>query len=143
MPAAVVDSVVLLDFWDERDERRHERARNIVRGIDHGALPTGRVTNYVVLELLNLLDKRLGTGLASDTYRRLDESAGFETVQATDDDFRLAIELFERYDGLSFGDATIVAYMRRLGIEYVYSFDADFDAVDGITRLATKENPYT
>jgi predicted nucleic acid-binding protein len=94
MPAAVVDSVVLLDFWDERDERRHERARNIVRGIDHGALPTGRVTNYVVLELLNLLDKRLGTGLASDTYRRLDESAGFETVQATDDDFRLAIELF-------------------------------------------------
>jgi predicted nucleic acid-binding protein len=32
--------------------------------------------------------------------------------------------------------------MRRLGIEYVYSFDADFDAVDGITRLATKENPY-
>ncbi|WP_135851158.1 type II toxin-antitoxin system VapC family toxin [Halorussus salinus] len=143
MPAAVVDSVVLLDFWDERDERRHERARNIVRGIDHGVLPTGRVTNYVVLELLNLLDKRLGTGLASDTYRRLDESAGFETVQATDEDFRRAIELFERYDGLSFGDATTVAYMRRLGIEYVYSFDADFDTVDGITRLATKENPYT
>lgn len=142
MPSAVVDTVVLLDFWDERSERRHERARNIVRGIDHGRLPTGRITNYVVLEMLNLLDKRLGTGLASNTYRRLSESAGFETVQASDDDFRRAVDLFERYDGLSFGDATTVAYMRRLGIEYLYSFDSDFDAVDGITRLATGQNPY-
>lgn len=142
MPSAVVDTVVLLDFWNERAERRHDRAQNIVRGIDHGRLPTGRITNYVVLEMLNLLDKRLGTGLASNTYRRLSESAGFETVQASDDDFRRAVDLFERYDGLSFGDATTVAYMRRLGIEYLYSFDSDFDAVDGITRLATGQNPY-
>jgi len=33
--------------------------------------------------------------------------------------------------------------MDREGIEYIYSFDNDFDSVDGITRLATAENPFS
>jgi len=51
-------------------------------------------------------------------------------------------ELFETYDGLSFGDATIAAYMQREGIEYLYSFDDDFDTLDGIMRLETTDNPF-
>lgn len=39
-------------------------------------------------------------------------------------------------------DAILVAYMRRTGSEYVYSFDDDSDAIDGITRLNTADNPY-
>ena len=30
--------------------------------------------------------------------------------------------------------------MEREGIEYLYSFDDDFDALDGVTRLDTADN---
>ena len=32
--------------------------------------------------------------------------------------------------------------MEREGIEYLYSFDDDFDALDGVTRLDTADNPF-
>jgi hypothetical protein len=32
--------------------------------------------------------------------------------------------------------------MRRTGIEYLYSFDDDFDALGWITRLDTADNPF-
>ena len=32
--------------------------------------------------------------------------------------------------------------MQREGIEYRYSFDDDFDAVEGVIRLETPENPF-
>jgi len=70
------------------------------------------------------------------------ESTGFELVHSVQKDFHRAVELFETYDGLAFGDATIVAYMQREGIEYLYSFDDDFDAVGSVTRLATAANPF-
>jgi predicted nucleic acid-binding protein len=52
------------------------------------------------------------------------------------------VELFETYKGLAFGDATIAAYMEREGIEYLYSFDDDFDAIESITRLESSDNPF-
>jgi len=52
------------------------------------------------------------------------------------------MELFETYDGLAFGDATIAAYMERTDVKYLYSFDDDFDALDWVTRLETADNPF-
>ncbi|ERG95707.1 MAG: putative nucleic acid-binding protein, contains PIN domain protein [Haloquadratum walsbyi J07HQW2] len=57
-------------------------------------------------------------------------------------DFNAAQPLFRRYLELSFVDSTIAAYMEREGIEYLYSFDDDFDALDGVTRLDTPDNPF-
>jgi len=34
------------------------------------------------------------------------------------------------------------SYMDRKDIEYLYSFDDDFDALSGITRLETPDNPF-
>ena len=31
--------------------------------------------------------------------------------------------------------------MERTGIEYLYSFDDDFDGIESISRLETAENP--
>lgn len=141
MAVAVVDTNVLIDFRDESSPR-HDRAAEIVHAIDHGELPTGRVTNYVVLETLNWLHSRRRHDLAVDTYQRLDRSTGFEVVHAAQKDFASAVDRFESDEGLAFGDATIAAYMDRSGVECLYSFDDDFDAVDGVTRLSTADNPY-
>ena len=141
MAVAVVDTSVLVGMADS-DDQYHDVASEIVGGMDRGALPTGRVTNYVVTETLNWIHDRRRHGKAVETYARLNESAGFEVLHAPQKDFHRAVDLFETSDGLAFGDATVVAYMQREGIEYLYSFDDDFDAVDSVTRLATAENPF-
>jgi predicted nucleic acid-binding protein len=141
MAVAVVDTGVLIGMADADDER-HDVAIEIVRGMDHGDLPTGRVTNYVVLETLNWIHERKRHATAVETYERLNQSAGFEVLHAAQKDFSGAVDLFQTYDELSFGDATIAAYMQREDIEYLYSFDDDFDALGGSTRLETPDNPF-
>jgi predicted nucleic acid-binding protein len=141
MAVAVVDTGVLVGMADVDDEH-HDTAMEIVRAMDHGNLPTGRVTNYIALETLNWIHTRKRHSKAVETYERLNQSAGFEVLHAAQKDFPSALNLFKTYEGLSFGDATIAAYMQREGIEYLYSFDDDFDRLDGITRLETPDNPF-
>ncbi|SDZ98581.1 hypothetical protein SAMN04488065_1560 [Haloplanus vescus] len=142
MAVTVVDSNILIDYKDTSANTRHERAESIVHAIDRGDLPTARVTNYVLLESLNWIHERQRHEIAVDLKTRLTESAGFELVHCAQKDFPTAVELFETYKGLSFGDATIAAYMQRTGIEYLYSFDDDFDGIKAITRLNTPDNPH-
>jgi predicted nucleic acid-binding protein len=141
MAVAVVDTGVLVGMADADDEH-HDTAMEIVRAMDHGDLPTGQVTNYIALETLNWIHNRKRHQKAVETYERLNQSAGFEVLHAAQKDFTSALTLFQTYEGLSFGDATIAAYMEREGIEYLYSFDDDFDAVEGVTRLETADNPF-
>mgnify|MGYP000058946239 CR=1 FL=1 len=139
--AAVVDTSVLVGRADA-DDQHHAVATEIVAGIDRETLPRGHVTNYLVLETLNWIHGRRRHSTATAFYETMNESAGFEIHHAPQKDFDRARELFATYDGLAFGDATAVAYMEREGIEYVYSFDDDFDAVEGVTRLATPADPF-
>jgi len=142
MAVAVVDANILIDYKDTSPDTRHERAENIVYAIDRGDLPTARITNYVLLETLNWIHERQRHDIAVDLKTRLANSAGFKVVHCAQKDFHRAMELFESYESLSFGDATIVAYMQRTGIENLYSFDDDFDGIEGITRLDTPDNPF-
>jgi len=141
MAVTIVDTGVLIGLADVDDDH-HDTAMEIVRRMDHGDLPTGQVTNYIVLETLNWIHSRKRHEKAIETYERLNQSAGFEVLHAAQKDFSSALDLFETYDGLSFGDATVAAYMQREDIEYLYSFDDDFDALAGITRLETPDNPF-
>jgi len=141
MPAAVVDTAILLGMADA-DDQHHNVAMEIVRRMDDGTLPTGRLTNYVILETLNWIHGRHRHDKASEVYRRLKESGGFEVLHAAQKDFTRAVDVFETYESLSFGDATIVAYMEREDLTYLYSFDDDFDVVEGLTRLETADNPF-
>jgi len=142
MVVAVVDSNVLIDYKDTSSDIRHERAEDIVYAIDRRDLPTTRITDYVLLESLNWIHNRRRHDIAVDLKDRLTESAGFELIHCAQKDFTNAVELFDTYGNLSFGDATIAAYMRREDIKYLYSFDDDFDSLDWITRLDTADNPF-
>ncbi|MFC7212255.1 type II toxin-antitoxin system VapC family toxin [Natronoarchaeum sp. GCM10025321] len=142
MGRAVVDTNVLIDYKNTRADDRHRRAVDIVRGIDSGELPTGVVTDSVLLETLNWIHERQRHDIAIDLRQRLSESAGFEIVHSAQADFHRAVELFETYEGLAFGDATIAAYMERTELEYLYTWDDDFDALDSCIRLSSAENPF-
>jgi predicted nucleic acid-binding protein len=140
MPVVAIDTTVLLEYRRENGAN-YDRAQAIVGGIDDGALPTARVTDYVALETLNWLHGRKRHDLAVDTYDRLHDSAGFEVVDSAQKDFTRAVDLFRTHD-VTFGDATIAAYMERTGTEYLYTFDPHFDRFDWVTRLNTPDNPF-
>ena len=98
MAVTVVDTGVLIGLADVDDDH-HDTAVEIVRGMDHGELPTGQITNYVVLETLNWIHSRKRHQKAIETYERLNQSAGFEVLHAAQKDFSSALNLFETYDG--------------------------------------------
>ena len=141
MPVALLDTNVLFASASARDDY-HDRAQEIVRSIDHGELPDAVVTNYVLTETLNLTGEKLGPGAANEMLDRLIEGTHFEIDHAPKADFNAAQALFRRYEELSFVDSTIAAYMQRKDINYLYSFDDDFDALDGVTRMDTADNPF-
>jgi len=141
MAVAVLDTNVLFAGLSARDEY-HGPASEIVRGIDHGDLPEAIVTEYVVAEALNLVRERLGPDAANGLLGRLVEGAHFEITHVPQADFTAAQGIFRRYPALSFVDATIVAYLRRTDREFLYSFDGGFDAVEGVTRLTTPDDPF-
>lgn len=141
MPVALIDSNVLFAFRNSSDQY-HDRATDIVTAIDAGTLPDGRVPNYTLPEVLNPIVKRGGHAAGIETLDFLTGSRGFRLTYFERDDYDRGQALFRRAEGVELTDATIVAYMRRSDIDYIYSFDDDFDRFDGITRLSTPDDPY-
>jgi predicted nucleic acid-binding protein len=60
----------------------------------------------------------------------------------TADAFATGKALFRRHEPLSFVDAATVAYAHAEGLTYLYAFDAEFDAADEVTRVASATNPF-
>ncbi len=74
---------------------------------------------------------------------RLEENARFHIASVNSDATATAKALFRRHRQLSFVDACIVAYMQTRGLGYLYAFDDDFDALDGVYRLETATDPHS
>lgn len=141
MAEALVDSNVLFAYRSARDQW-HESGRDIVIGMDAGELPTGQVTNYSLPEIVNPIQKAVDFRHALETLDFLVESAGFRIQHLAEDDFIRGQALFRDAHGVELTDCILVAYMLRVGLEYIYSFDDDFDRFKGITRLATPDDPF-
>lgn len=141
MATALLDSNVLIGARIVSDQH-HETAHAITTRIDDGDFPTGRIPDDVLSEALNYLHTRAENEVAIETLDAIQASVDLEVDGTTKTDFDAGRSLFRQYEGLSFTDAVIVAYMRRTGIDYLYSFDDDFDAVDEITRLGTATDPF-
>ncbi|WP_050048202.1 type II toxin-antitoxin system VapC family toxin [Halanaeroarchaeum sulfurireducens] len=141
MGVALLDTNVVFASASARDEY-HDPASEIVHGIDHGDLPDAIVTDYVIAETLNLTRERLSPRAANQLLDRLIEGAHFEIVHTPKADFNAAQPIFRQHPALSFVDSTIVAFMGREEIVYLYSFDGDFDGIETLSRLDSAANPF-
>jgi len=141
MPRVLVDTTVLFAAAYRRDSS-HEAALPILRSIDDGTLPEAVVLDYVLAETLNGLTTHAGHDAAVGFLDRIEENARFHVDSLTADALATGKARFRRHEPLSFVDACIVAYMRTDGLDYLYAFDDDFDAVGDISRLDTATNPY-
>jgi predicted nucleic acid-binding protein len=141
MARALVDATVVIVFADT-DDVDHDRGEAIVRAIDHGDLVTGVIVHDALLEVLNVVNERLGHRKAVHLLDRLEESAHYRLPYNSKGNVGSGRGLFRQFPALSLGDAMQVAFMRSEGLEYIYSFDDDFDTVEGVTRLDTATNPF-
>ncbi|USZ67122.1 PIN domain-containing protein [Halorussus salilacus] len=141
MGEVLIDANVVYGFRMPRDQW-HDSATRIVRSMDDGELPRGRVTNATLSEILSPIQKRVGHDPAVATLEFLERSAGFRVRYLAQSDFVRGRELFRQSVGVELSDAMTVAHMRRTSIEYIYSFDDDFDRFEGITRLSAPVNPF-
>lgn len=142
MPEVVVDSNVIYAERMARDQF-HEEGSKIVRAMDRGDLPRGQITNNTLSEILNPIQKRAGDERAVETLDLLTKSGGFRIRHLAQEDFDRGRALFRRTSEVELPDLITVAYMRRAGLEFIYSFDDDFDRFDDITRLTTPDNPFS
>lgn len=144
MPVTCIDSNVVLAARNANADR-HDDAVAIVNGIDGGSLPRARVVNYVVPEILHPIQKRISKSAAAETLDLLQASRGFEFVHVPKGVHPDGERLFRVHDvssGPEWVDSLLAAYMLTEEMEYVYSFDDDFDRFDGITRLTTATDPF-
>ena len=141
MAVAAIDTLVPCGAPDDSDQW-HEAALPILRGIDDGALPKVVVLDFVLVETMNGLTRRLSHAAAVDFLERLEVNPRFSVKRVTSGGFSTRKELFRERPRLSLVDSLLVGYMRTRGIEFLYSFDDDFDGLAGVTRLGTAENPF-
>jgi len=144
MQVVCIDSNIVLAARNA-NANRHDDAAEIFNGIDNGDLPRTRLVNYVVPEILHPLQKRIGKAAASETLDGLQSSRGFEFVYISKAVHLYGEQLFRTYEassGPEWVDSIIAVHMQSEDIEYIYSFDDDFDVFDNLTRLTTATNPF-
>ena len=141
MQEALVDANVVYAFRMQRDQW-HDEGAAIVTAIDAGDLPRGLLTSFTLTEILTPIQHRAGHDPAVDTLDFLKRSGGFRLCHVAQEDFARAQALLPENPEVELPDLMTVAYMQRLGVEYIYSFDDDFDRFDDITRLTTPTDPF-
>lgn len=141
MATVAVDSNVIVGARLRRDQW-HRPGTEIVRGVDAGDLPAGHLNHFGLAEVLTTIEKRGGDQPAIDTLDFLTESRGFELVHVSTEDINRGLAIYRREDDIEAVDCFTVAYMQRVGLDYIYSFDDDFDRFEAITRLDTAADPY-
>ncbi len=114
----------------ERDLK--ERAKRIVRRINEGEEVA--ITIIQLAEVANILESYLPQEEAREVEEFLVMAPNVNVLEVTHSDCRRAIELASESE-IGFSDAVACVVMRRTGILEIYSFDKDFDKVEGITRL--------
>lgn len=142
MTRALLDTTVRYAAANER-AGRHETALAIVRGADDGTLPELDVPDPTLAETMNGLTRDVGPATATDVLERTRRAQRFDVRREPDAVWHTDLSAFEEVDRLSLADAVLLASARHRDVEYCYSFDGDFDGLDGITRLDTPANPFS
>jgi len=141
MPEVLIDANVIIAARNA-NAGDHDRAWPIYAGVDGGELPRARVTNLTVPEVLHPIQKRARKEIATETLDILQRSRGFRFVHLPQSVYSEGERIFRQYDNPEWTDALLAAYMRSEELEYIYTFDDDFEEVDEITRLNSAVNPF-
>ena len=128
-----IDTVTLFSGFFV-DEIHHLSAKKIVSAIVQKKVEDVIYSDYILDELLTLARSKKGAEVSNKILEEIiDSEIKMRKIEPTH--LSLAIEIFKKYEKLSFTDCTTIALMLDLKIKEIYSFDKGFDAVPKIIRL--------
>ncbi|RAP52946.1 MAG: hypothetical protein BZ137_00355 [Methanosphaera sp. rholeuAM130] len=124
-----IDASFIIALVLEKDEF-HEKAVKLLSNI---MTEDKIITMPMVVETINLIGSCNGGKVGVKIYEYIKDNY---TIINYDKLLDESIIHFLKYDGtLSLADSTAVNVMKNQGISEIYSFDSDFDKVDGIIRV--------
>jgi predicted nucleic acid-binding protein len=127
----LVDTGVLYAHHD-KDAKHHEAAKEAMTTTLKGEYGQPYVTDYVYDETVTLTRRRMeGFEDAKTVSDRILGTDALKLVRIERRYFEKAVDVFESYSdqSLSFTDASTVAVVEERDMDYVLSFDDDFDGV--------------
>jgi predicted nucleic acid-binding protein len=119
----------------QKEKQMKEHAKKIVSSVSQGK---EQVTTTVVhlSEIVNILKRGIPPDQLTTTIRGLFMLDNVKIMGITREAYFAAAELGDDLK-LEANDALAVDVMRLNDIKEIYSFDEDFDEIEGITRLPT------
>lgn len=130
-----VDTGVFYAHGDQRASR-HSEATALLESVFDGEFGQPYTSDYIYDEAVTLTRRRTGSFEAATTVGDRILGRGefpriFEPIVVSERLFRESVATFERYadQELSFTDATTVTLCDARDIDYVASFDDDFDGL--------------
>ncbi len=132
-----LDTNILLRYLTKDDERKASRALLLLSKVERGEEKV--VTSpMVIFETVFTLQKRyrVPRDQIRDSLQDILSLRGFQLVNKHL--YQRALDLFASKN-VSFADAFNAIYMRSQGLSEIYSWDADFDKLEGFDRLEPGE----
>ena len=136
----IVDTNVIVAFLIEK-EKNHNKALTLFRSLlenSHGSL---FVTDYIIDEVITLIGSRFKRkDLVEQAYSFMSEDSGiFNFIKTESHHLTKAWEYWKKYTEypkrpLSFTDASILVVSEEYSIEYVASFDTEFDGLISVLK---------
>jgi len=127
-----IDSCIWIAYKSKRDVD-HERAIHIVERFLKDKSLRLCMTDYVVVEVTNFLLRKAYPRVAFETLDLFRAHERIEIMFIDDAIFDKSCELAKKFE-VSITDASLVAIMEEFEINALYSFDSEFDRIDGIKR---------
>ena len=127
----MVDSNYFIALLNKK-ERHHKRACELYEKIFSQKV---RIVPLLFLsEAVASVNDKLGGQMAMDLFDALEND--FKIYYPTESDIAESMRYVLRYDGeLSLADSLAVYLMKKYDMTYIYSFDSDFDKIEGIVRV--------
>ncbi len=126
-----IDSSFFIALMNEKDVKKHKRANELFPQLDK----EDKITSVFMLsETITYLNSRIDTKKVRDFYEILLDTVKIYYPNPLEVDENM--ECVIKYnDSASFADCYAAYIMNKLSITEIYSFDSDFDNMDGIIRI--------
>lgn len=129
-----IDSSIFLRHLTTDDPQRSELSTRLLEQVEKGE-QTAVINAVVLFEVIFTLHRTYGISRPRIREWMLELLAVPHLKIPERKLFAEALDVFAAHN-IPFGDAYIVASMREHQIQEIYSWDAHFDRVPGITRIA-------
>ena len=133
MAPRFLDTNILVRLFTRDDEDKAERVFALLRRVEHNEEQVA-ASAMVIFETIFVLEKRYNTprGTIRDRIKGLISSAGLRL--ADKEVYRRALDLYAGRS-ISFADAYNAEFMRSRRLSEIYTWDTDFDHLEGIARV--------